>query len=182
MTTDWNEHRRTLAEAQAWVLARLPLGNPAVALRSSELGAQLTEYPNQWFHRPQNGLEIEKLIALRRQLLQGQEAESLAKGRILCAFAGWDTQMGEGVSASDGVIDDAYLPPWDCWFAVFQLAEYGGTGQVLLAWIPDELVANVQNAMEVAATEPIHWLDEAFMAVSGTDQALMTQLNKELNG
>lgn len=182
MAIDWDIHRRALAEAKAWVTPRLPLGEPAANLRSVELGAHLTEYPYGWFHETQNGVEIEKLIAVRHQLMHGPKAESSPQGRILCAFAGWDTQMGEGVPASDGVIDDAYLPPWDTWFAVFPLAEYGGRGQVLLAWVPDELVAHVVSAMEVAATEPIHWLDEASLAVSGEDREFIALLDRELNG
>lgn len=45
MTTDWHECRRALAEAQARVLKRLHLGNPAETLRSAELGLYLTDYP-----------------------------------------------------------------------------------------------------------------------------------------
>lgn len=178
MNTDWHECRRALAEAQERVLKRLHLGNPAETLRSAELGLYLTDYPESWFCSPQNIAEIQNLIAARRQLVQGQTFP--ASGRILCAFYGWDTQMGEGNPASAGVIDDAYLPPWDTWFAVFPLAYDNGEGRVLLAWIPADLTEAVQEAIEIAATQPIHWMDEAFLVVSGTDAVFIQQLESEL--
>ncbi|WP_189008519.1 hypothetical protein [Deinococcus roseus] len=64
--------------------------------------------------------------------------------------------MGEGASASKGVIDDNYLPPWDTWFAFLsQLPE----ARLLLAWIPEALSEWVQGAIEVGANHPIEWLD-----------------------
>lgn len=163
MTPDWTQHLRALAEAQTWATIRLDIAKPAESLRSTELGACLTDYPDGWFYNPQNLQEIPNLILKRRELLAEIVAFAQAPaGRILCAFYGWDTQMGEGVAVSDGVIDDTYLPPWDTWFAVFPLAEVNSTEQyVLLAWIPDMLMHLVQEAMEVAATQPIAWLSDA---------------------
>ena len=63
--------------------------------------------------------------------------------------------MGEGAVESRGVIDECYLPPWDAWFACLRSAWQ----PILLAWIPAELEADVQAAIDVAATEPIAWLD-----------------------
>ncbi len=72
--------------------------------------------------------------------------------------------MGEGTPVSGGVIDDAYLPPWDCWFALLSLdpvIEFS-TPYLLLAWIPTELVPAVQSAIDVAASEPLAWLSDHF--------------------
>lgn len=75
-------------------------------------------------------------------------------GRILCVVGDQDAAMGEGTVESNGVIDDAYLPPWDTWFACVQAGDH----RLLLAWIPASLVNAVQAAIQVAATEPIAWL------------------------
>jgi hypothetical protein len=76
-------------------------------------------------------------------------------GRILSALAGLDTAMGEGAAESRGVIDECYLPPWDAWFACLRPASH----RLLLAWIPAELEPDVQAAIDIAATDPIAWLD-----------------------
>lgn len=85
-----------------------------------------------------------------------------SRGRILFVLANSDTAMGEGVPASDGIVDDAYLPPWDTWFAVLDLdpATEFSVPHILLAWIPKPLEAQVQAAIDVSATQPIGWLTE----------------------
>lgn len=157
MSTPYAAHRRALAEAQAWVMGRLRLGNPAQVLRSEELGACLSGYPEYWFWTETNIAEIAELIRQRHELVSLPNLERKYSGRILCCFYGRDTHMGEGEPASEGIIDYAYLPPWDTWFAVLDdLTET----HILLAWIPEQLTELVENAISASATESISWLDE----------------------
>lgn len=104
--------------------------------------------------------EVRAVIEGRRTVL-GPIAQPFSRGRILCVLSQTGTQMTEGVPASDGVIDESYLPPWDGWFAVLTLHS---ESHLLLAWIPQALVENVQSAVEIAATTttPTTWLDEDF--------------------
>ncbi|MFC4637703.1 hypothetical protein [Deinococcus hohokamensis] len=64
--------------------------------------------------------------------------------------------MGEGEPASQGVIDEIYLPPWDTWFALLSLEG----SSLLLAWIPQVFEPMVEDARLVGATEPLAWLDD----------------------
>lgn len=144
-----------------WVTQHFDPVRPATSLRSEELGQELSDYPNTWFCSKTNIYDIQALLARRQEILNTREGSEKSKaGRILCAFYGWDTAMGEGTPASKAVIDDAYLPPWDTWFAVLPLVREGSDAEyVLLAWIPSELETLVQDAINVGATEPIEWLD-----------------------
>jgi len=99
---------------------------------------------------------IDQLIAKRAKLLGDTAQEDIAPpGRILAVLQDADTYMGEGEPASQGVIDEIYMPPWDTWFAYLPL---GRTG-VLLAWIPSLFEPLVEGARVVAASEPLAWLD-----------------------
>lgn len=131
-------------------------------MRSEELGKHLRGYPEFYWWEESDIAETIELFQRRRLLLQDLKLEPLPKrqGRILCYMLDWDTSMGEGVPASDGIIDDAYLPPWDTWFGVVKLINKPSDDTALLAWIPDQLTEPVQCAIELAATQPIGWLDE----------------------
>lgn len=189
MHSDWQAHRQALAEAQVWVMSRLHLGLPAEVLRSPELGTELLDYPDDWLYTQIRSDQVGALIQKRRRLLTKPLKPLQVKGRILCALDESDTAMGEGVPASGGVIDDTYLPAWDMWFAVLQLTAQAYESrpekhQLLLAWIPDELVLDVQAAIEVAATEPIIWLDNAvkgsWHVTLPTDLDLLRTAQREL--
>lgn len=165
----WEAHRQALAEAQMWVARHFDPAHPATSLRSEALGQSLREYPEEWLYGVFHPEQISDLIGQRRQLLTGKGAAlSFRKGRILVVLSNSDFAGGEGTSSSKGVIDDAYLPPWDTWFALLPIMQAGERIEfLLLAWIPSELEMLVQNAIDVAASEPIWWLDDA--SASATD-------------
>lgn len=73
-------------------------------------------YPGDWMYCALDCGEVGALIDRRRSLLADPTPTSDA-GRILCVVGDLDTAMGEGTVESNGIIDDAYLPPWDTWFA-----------------------------------------------------------------
>jgi hypothetical protein len=149
---DWPEHRRALTEARNWCSQRLDLSHPADSLRSPAL--RPAGYPDQWLYGEIFAERVDALVADRRQMLPSPLPTGGA-GRILCALAGLDTAMGEGAAESRAVIDECYLPPWDGWLACLRSASH----RLLLAWIPAELEPDVQAAIDVAATDPIAWLD-----------------------
>ncbi|MFC6592334.1 hypothetical protein ACFP81_10240 [Deinococcus lacus] len=151
-----SKHRCALAEAQAWVTQRLPLGSPADTLRSRELGECLTGYPSEWTFGELKVDEVERLILKRAALLQSSPTPLLKAGRILCSLLARDTGMGEGAPASQGIVDDTYLPPWDTWVATVQTAD----DLALLSWIPDELSPPIQSAIDISAHCCLDWLDE----------------------
>jgi hypothetical protein len=149
----WPDRRRALAEARSWCTLRLDLARPGGSLRSAAL--RPAGYPDEWMYGEIFPDRVDALVADRRRLLP-PEPPARRAGRILCALGGLDTAMGEGAVESRGVIDDCYLPPWDTWFACLRSARH----RLLLAWIPDEVELDVQCAIEVAATDPIAWLDD----------------------
>jgi hypothetical protein len=162
MNHDWQAHRQALTEARLWVAQHFDPIHPATSLRSKELGQCLPDYPEEWLYGVFHPQQINDLIEQRRQLLaEAGAAASLRKGRILVVLSDSDTAMGEGTPASKGVIDDAYLPPWDTWFALLPLRQGSYRESVLLAWIPSVLETLVQNAIDVAASQHIEWLDAA---------------------
>ncbi len=157
MPEDWKAHRQALVEAQAWCALRLDVAAPATSLRSAAL--RPVSYPDHWEYGTMVPGEVMDVIERRRTVL-GPIAEPPSSGRILCILDQTDTQMTEGVPASDGVIDESYLPPWDGWFAMLPL--HSENHLLLLAWIPAPLAERVQQAAEVSATTTITWLDEGF--------------------
>jgi hypothetical protein len=163
MPEDWKAHRQALAEAQAWCALKLDVAEPATSLRSTELKPD--GYPSEWEYGVFNLQATNKVVQRRRQILLTSAASSAqVRGQILCVFGNSDLYMGEGDLPSGGVIDEIYLPPWDSWFALITLdpAIEFNIPSLLLAWIPAELVQAVQNAIEVAATEPLAWLSDRF--------------------
>lgn len=161
MPEDWSAHRRALAEAQTWCALKLDLAEPATSLRSAALEPYTHQFSQDWQNVPD---DISALIARRRQGL-GAISElavsgSPGPGRILCVLSHTDTQMGEGVPASDGVIDDCYLPPWDGWFGLLNVQTiHEDFLSLLLAWIPYPLIERVERAAVVGATQSLLWLD-----------------------
>ena len=148
----WAQHRGALAEARRWCSSRLDLSRRAASLRSAAL--RPAGYPDEWLYGEMFPDRVDALVVQRRRLLPPMPPVRGA-GRILCALAGLDTAMGEGVAESRGVIDECYLPPWDAWFACVGGLDH----RLLLAWIPGGLEADVEAAIAVAATDPIAWLD-----------------------
>lgn len=148
---DWHPHSHALADARAWCARHLDPTRPAESLRTLVL--RPPRYPDDWMYCALDCEEVAALIDRRRSLLTAPTPPS-NPGRILCVVGDLDTAMGEGTVESNGVIDDAYLPPWDTWFACV----HAGDHTLLLAWIPAPLVDAVQAAIDVAATEPIAWL------------------------
>ena len=160
MPEDWNAHRQALAEAQTWCALKLDVTEPATSLRSAKI--RPAEYLEEWLYGVFHPAMFEAVIQTRRQLLS-THTSSKHNGRILCVFGDSDTAMGEGTLVSGGVIDDAYLPPWDCWFALLTLdpeIEFS-TPHLLLAWIPLELTHKVRRAIDVAASQPLAWLSDS---------------------
>ncbi|WP_420595572.1 hypothetical protein [Deinococcus sp.] len=52
------------------------------------------------------------------------------------------------------------MPPWDTWFA-YLISGTAPPLTFLLAWIPLSLIAPVQAAMDISATQHLEWLDES---------------------
>jgi hypothetical protein len=161
MPEDWNAHRQALTETQAWCALKLDIAEPATSLRDAAL--EPADYPEAWLYGVFHPDIFETVIQARRQLLLTHPT-SRYSGRILCVFGGSDTAMGEGNPVSDGVIDAAFLPPWDTWFALLTLdpkIEFS-TLHLLLAWIPLELTHKVQRAIDVSASQALAWLSDRF--------------------
>jgi hypothetical protein len=152
MTDAWRPHARALAEARVWCAAHHDPTRPAATLRTPALAPP--GYPQDWLYGAMFPDRIDALIVRRRFLLGDTTTATAAPGRILCILGDEDLAMGEGTALSRGVIDDAYFPPWDTWFACLPRAR----SALLLAWIPADLERDVQAAIDVAATEPIAWL------------------------
>lgn len=173
MRIPWKKHLQALQDTQSWCAlhfdpAQLQWPAPeslvdapyhrftifSSVLRSEAL--QLNGVYESWCCWDWDVQDIENLIQKRHELLP-EHTPPLTNGRILCVGEDLDTFMGEGVPASYGVIDEYYMPPWDTWFACLQDPE--GKEKVLLAWIPHPLIELVQSALEIAATQPLMWLD-----------------------
>lgn len=148
---------RVLKETQAWCTAYLDLNNPGGSLRSESLRPE--GYPEDWYCGEVHVLRVQKLVVRRRELQQSKPmAAGPVHGRILVILSSSDTGCAEGIEPSDGVIDINYLPPWDTWFGCVFTESHE---LLLLAWIPEGLVERVQKAMDVSATEPLLWLEDA---------------------
>lgn len=144
-----------LQQSQAWCGPRVDPQRPTDCLRSAAL--RPPNYPDFWTYGDLYPNLIQDLVTRRQALLAlNPLASNHQPGRILAVLQNADTSMGEGTPASGGFIDDVYLPPWDTWFAYLPL-----TTGMLLAWIPEVFEAAVERAQEVAATEPLAWLNVA---------------------
>lgn len=158
--TSWERHRASLHLTRQWCANHANVADPAGCLRSAAW--RPPEYPDGWMCTALPLVWPEEVIERRDALAQSLAEQGLTpvplpEGRILC-FLDTDTGMTEGVPASAGFIDDAYLPPWDTWFACIRGVS---PDTLLLAWIPSEFGELVQGAIDVSASESIRWLDEA---------------------
>lgn len=77
-------------------------------------------------------------------------------GKILVAEI--DSVINDGFSEdeSDGLIDYNDCPPVDTWFYLSR----NSTGRILYAWIPDQFVKLVNDAIEVNMLSIIIWLED----------------------
>jgi hypothetical protein len=152
-------HARALEEARRWCSVRVDARWPSSSLRSPLL--RPTGYPDEWMYGELFADRVGMLIARRRERI-ADATTGEGDGAIACVLGRLDTAMGEGRVESRGVIDDCYLPPWDTWFACVELGEQS----LLLAWIPSVFAADVQAAIDVAATDPLAWLAGPLPAVA----------------
>ncbi|AFZ69352.1 hypothetical protein Deipe_3943 (plasmid) [Deinococcus peraridilitoris DSM 19664] len=133
-----------LWQTHAWCTSRLDGAPTTLTLRAPEL--RPPESPEAWRYGELHPEWIAGLVKRRAALLARQQVPfDLLPGRILGVLSHADMDIGEGAPASNGVIDNIYLPPWDTWFA---FVSFDTTG-MLLAWIPAPLEALVESARSV---------------------------------
>jgi hypothetical protein len=145
---DLNEFSRRLREADAWCGRRASSGR----LRG-EIAASVPECPTfEDLHAAVGAVATERR----------QEEESVRDrhplGRVLVCAVNESVSSGVSEAASAGFFDAADRPPPGTWVWAVDLP---ASGPVLLAWVPESLVAQVDAGVAVNPYGRIDWLDKA---------------------
>jgi hypothetical protein len=142
--------RSHLATTVAWCRPRFNPNGVEQSLRSDAL-------------RPSHGMSFDDLEAIhrtvssvvsRRESLVGnlRLAQLSIDGRLL-GFYPRET-IFDGVSAEEtgGFIDGTNTPPWDTWVCMVE--------ELLISWVPPQMVEDVDRAIVCNAEECIQWISE----------------------
>ncbi|MEZ0229279.1 MAG: hypothetical protein ACAI25_11690 [Planctomycetota bacterium] len=166
-----------LAEAIVWGTERLLLGlTPRQVLRSRELRPANFEHGenesrSQLHGRSEWRVAIEHVARARRARLEsgadehwppGSRALVLPEGsRLLLHDPRLQLFDGAAPPVSQELFDVDYMPPWDSWVAWQGATRDDGEWRVfdgyLVSWIPAELVALVQAAIDVSPSPTLAW-------------------------
>ncbi|MEO3406565.1 hypothetical protein AAFN85_21805 [Mucilaginibacter sp. CAU 1740] len=99
---------------------------------------------------------FDKQIAHKKEVTRFTDQAAEFKGRVLVAEV--DNVIHDGFSEdeSDGFIDYNDCPPVDTWFYMARNKH----GRVLYAWIPEQYIKLVEEAISVNAFSIIIWLED----------------------
>jgi hypothetical protein len=103
---------------------------------------------------------FERQIAYKKKVIQLVNPTTTFKGKILVAEIDSVIRDGASEDESDGLIDYNDCPPVDTWFYLSR----NNTGRILYAWIPDQFVKLVNDAIEVNMLSIIIWLEDFIAA------------------
>ncbi len=164
--------RLRLAEAIAWCSSRVSLTNPRDSLRTAELkptvplfierelpdGTLSYEFPNSTARAAtvRQGAERRASLLAKDGIPVIHPPKDLAGGRMfVCEI---DNSVWDGLSAGEcgGFVDDCDIPAWDTWI---DLRDADGK-DILLCWVPMQLIGLVEAAMAVNCTSCLEWVDE----------------------
>ncbi|MCH8839445.1 MAG: hypothetical protein IH831_01965 [Planctomycetes bacterium] len=95
----------------------------------------------------------------REKLTQVHFDNVQIEGRILRHNFRETTYTCTPKERTDGFFDELDLPPWDLWIAISNDAD----NDVLLSWIPQELVDLVDKGVRSSAEENIFWVEDENM-------------------
>jgi hypothetical protein len=93
-------------------------------------------------------------------------ADGLRGGRLLAFFPDESLSDGAAEAETGGFFDFDNTPPWDSWVALFR---DGGTfpgADMLVSWVPAELLETVERGIRVNPEECILWLADSQTSVA----------------
>jgi hypothetical protein len=158
------EFSRELSEAIAWARKQEYVNWKHNHFRSSALHSfsSLDD-----FVRPEKcSLErlrpvVSEVVECRRNLISvaGSVTDAaLMSGRLLRHDLAETTCTAEPHAITGGYFDEYDVPAWDTWLGLVDDAEHP-MGGYLVAWVPDELVVDVDSAIKQSFEENICWVD-----------------------
>jgi hypothetical protein len=154
--------RARIAQAASWCSARLRADDLQHSLRTADLE------PGEM-----TAASVEALAEARaRHLSSAGAAVAEPAGRLLAFDPGQSLSDGAAAAASRLFFDDDNTPPWDTWVTFVAEAPQSAKrwtefDSYLLCWIPAELSAVVQRAIDVNPEQCIRWaadLERPFIA------------------
>lgn len=92
-------------------------------------------------------------IENRAKRTQGKLSDVNLDGRILCHNFRETTYTCTPRDTTEGFFDRLDLPPWDLWISMV------GDNEVLLSWVPKQLVDLVDRGVQSSAEENIFWAE-----------------------
>lgn len=104
---------------------------------------------------------FEKQLIHKNQIINPIDTNRSFEGAILVAEI--DANVADGASewASNGFIDVFDTPPIDTWFYKTQLLGEREE-RFLFAWVPQQFVPLVQEAIHVNCMDCLHWFDDLY--------------------
>jgi hypothetical protein len=137
-------------EVEAWCAFR----SAAPAYRAEVLRPSVSELPAVGELRE----VLETIRRRRRDLLANDPIPQSTRGRLLACEFNASITSGESEHASDGFFDIHDRPPWDTWVWVLQSES---PDPILLAWVPQSVVDQVEAGIAMNPYGCIYWLEDA---------------------
>lgn len=159
-----NRFRTRLSQTLAWLNNAKPLTiSNGLVRRSSDL------LVDEEFAADHPQAALEEIAAGRERLLveAGMACQPSSRrpsgGRVLLLLTERNLKDGSAQGPSKGLIGEFNVPPCDCRIDFFESLDLpdGGKEPALASWIPEQLVALAQRAIDVNPEECLVWGDES---------------------
>lgn len=153
------DFRLRVREAATWGALKGDFGDPKGSLRTHAL-----IYPEPVDLKlldvdPEDLSRLCETVCERRRLAlleMGVRADDsrLDSGRLLVMFCEETLFDGAAEVESQGLFDVDNYPPWDTWVAI---TRHPSRGAILIAWIPNDLVAFAASGIEANPEQCLVW-------------------------
>lgn len=143
-------NERVLREAMAWC------SRPDIPQRVDALRSDLLRQPADFSdsEKPTRRRMLAGLVAARSLRVK---TPAIAPGRLLCFEPDNSLSCGGAEVACPAIFEGSNVPAWDTWVAYL---EQGLEFPVLLAWVPERYVAEVELALHYNPEGCIYWARE----------------------
>lgn len=165
----------TMCEADAWYQLLSRMGRPLFAeeLRPGRTLYEIyDEYPTDLCHRSEDlwtdiADAVSEVIAKRQNALKSVDAPiGHVDGRVLLYDPKGSTF--DGLARGSNLFDEVDAPVWDLWIDVVRLPVHDDDGffSSVVAWIPRELVEEVEYVRAHLVPHGLAWADDPTLAGS----------------
>lgn len=149
-----------------WCDPLIDISNPESCLRTRVLEKYLAKSQGIDFEKMSfwpTAEEIDRTLSIKKAVFSGtkKSPSSINLGRLLLSIPEQTNFNGLSNQESNGYLDDHDNTPWDTWVGQFEINDYEF---LLLSWVPEEFVENVELGIQAECIGMIHWANSEYWA------------------